>query len=97
MREGVHACRIVRETDDCDVWSAIQLDGCDVRGYTLWSLMDNFEWGHGYTEKFGLYYVNFSDPLRHRVPKDSVRFYKDVITSNGLPPSPSPASATLIG
>ncbi|XP_076462077.1 myrosinase 1-like [Babylonia areolata] len=63
---------------------AIHEDGCDVRGYTVWSLVDNFEWGHGYTEKFGLHYVNFSDPLRHRVPKDSAAFYKQVIADNGL-------------
>jgi hypothetical protein len=46
--------------------------------------MDNFEWGHGYTEKFGLYYVNFSDPLRPRVPKASVQWYRDVIARNGV-------------
>ncbi|KAL8606507.1 hypothetical protein ACOMHN_037738 [Nucella lapillus] len=71
------------------MWQAMHEDGCDVRGYTVWSLVDNFEWGHGYTEKFRLHYVNFSDPLRHRVPKDSASFYKKVIADNGLQAFPS--------
>ena len=41
--------------------------------------MDNFEWAKGYTEKFGIYHVNFSDPDRKRTPKASARFYRDLI------------------
>lgn len=59
--------------------SAIKLDGVNVRGYTAWSLMDNFEWARGYSEKFGLYFVNMSDPNRARTPKASARFYHDII------------------
>jgi len=52
-----------------------------VRGYFLWSLLDNFEWAEGYSQRFGLVYVDY--PSGKRVVKDSARWYKDVIASNG--------------
>jgi len=54
-------------------------DGCNVTHFTQWSLIDNFEWLKGYTEKFGLYYVNMSSPNLDRIPKKSSRYYADVV------------------
>ena len=59
-------------------FSAIELDGCNIHAYTAWSLMDNFEWGAGYHEKFGIHNVNFSDPERTRTPKGSAYWYSQV-------------------
>lgn len=63
------------------VHRAIQ-DGADVRGYFLWSLLDNFEWAHGYSQRFGIVHVDFE--TQARTVKDSGRFYARVIEDNGL-------------
>ena len=59
-------------------------DGVPLRGYFVWSLMDNFEWAHGYSKRFGLVYVDFDDGQR-RILKDSAHFYRSVIAANGVP------------
>jgi len=56
-------------------------DGVDLRGYLHWSLLDNFEWGDGYRQRFGLIHVNYA--TLQRTPKDSARWYASVIRSNG--------------
>ncbi|KFB38783.1 hypothetical protein ZHAS_00006283 [Anopheles sinensis] len=67
------------------VLAAIKQDGCNVIGYTAWSIIDNFEWLRGYSEKFGLYYVNFSSPELERVPKQSATFMAQVIRTRTIP------------
>ncbi|MFD7921328.1 GH1 family beta-glucosidase [Streptomyces sp. NPDC059740] len=59
-------------------------DGVDVRGYFLWSLMDNFEWAYGYSKRFGAVYVDY--PTQRRIPKASAHWYAEVIRRHGLPP-----------
>ncbi|XP_068894407.1 myrosinase 1-like [Tenebrio molitor] len=63
---------------------AILDDGVNVTRYTAWSLMDNFEWTRGYSERFGMYSVDFEDPDRPRTPKASAAYYKQVIATRCL-------------
>nr|POE67033.1 beta-glucosidase 18 [Quercus suber] len=55
-------------------------NGADVRGYFIWSLMDNFEWVHGYKKRFGLYYVDRQ--TLNRTPKLSARWFTSFLTNN---------------
>jgi beta-glucosidase len=55
--------------------------GCDVRGYMAWSLLDNLEWSLGYSKRFGIVHVNYA--TQQRTPKDSSRWYREVIATNG--------------
>jgi beta-glucosidase len=65
--------------------------GVDLRGYFIWSLLDNFEWAHGYDMRFGLIHVDYA--TQKRTPKESARFYTEVIRTNGetLDPLPTPS------
>ncbi len=56
--------------------------GVPLTGYYLWSLMDNFEWGQGYSQRFGIVFVDFASQKRY--PKDSAYWYQQVIQHNGL-------------
>lgn len=55
--------------------------GCDLRGFFVWSLLDNLEWSHGFSKRFGIIHVNFEN--QRRVPKLSARFYSQVIATRG--------------
>ena len=57
-------------------------EGVPVRGYFVWSLMDNFEWSDGYEKRFGLYHVDFK--TQRRTPKLSASFYREVIKKNAV-------------
>jgi beta-glucosidase len=59
-------------------------DGVDLRGYYAWSLLDNFEWARGYTQRWGLVHVDFD--TQERTPKDSAAWYRSVIQANAVPP-----------
>ena len=52
-------------------------EGVDVRGYYVWSLLDNFEWAHGYGKRFGIVYVDYA--TQRRIPKRSALWYRDLI------------------
>ena len=56
--------------------------GVDLRGYLVWSLLDNFEWAEGYRKRFGIVHVDY--PSQRRTPKDSAHWYREVIRRNGL-------------
>jgi len=72
--------------------------GADVRGYFVWSLLDNFEWTSGYSQRFGLVYTDF--PTQRRIPKASARWYSDFIAARRASPvlrtAEHPASAVAV-
>ncbi|MFV2065309.1 MAG: family 1 glycosylhydrolase, partial [Chloroflexota bacterium] len=81
--EGIHDTRRVRYLDAHLRAARSALDaGVDLRGYFTWSLLDNFEWSYGYAKRFGLVHVDFDS--QRRTPRDSARWYRDVIAQNGL-------------
>ncbi|XP_042490782.1 beta-glucosidase 13-like [Macadamia integrifolia] len=53
-------------------------EGVDVRGFFVWSLLENFEWNCGYTVRFGIYHVDFKDGLK-RHPKKSAIWFKSYL------------------
>jgi len=59
--------------------------GAPVRGYYLWSLLDNFEWAYGYSKRFGIVHVDYD--TQERTPKDSAHWYAGVVRSNQLAPA----------
>ncbi|MGN6443926.1 GH1 family beta-glucosidase [Amnibacterium sp.] len=57
--------------------------GADLRGYFVWSLMDNFEWALGYSKRFGIVHVDYN--TLERLPKDSARWFAELIRTGDLP------------
>ena len=57
-------------------------NGVPLAGYFVWSLMDNFEWAKGYTQRFGMVWVDYE--TQERIAKDSALWYKDVIAQDGF-------------
>ena len=68
LRDHIEAMR--------DAWR----DGVNLKGYFVWSFIDNFEWSFGYTKRFGIVYCDYVDC--RRVPKDSFYFYRDVVAGH---------------
>lgn len=68
-------------------------EGYAVDGYFLWSFFDNFEWTSGYSQRFGIVYVDY--PTLKRTPKDSAYWYRDLIRRNAIemPKSPRPKAS----
>ncbi len=60
--------------------------GVDLRGFFVWSLLDNFEWAEGYGQRFGIVHVDFA--TQQRTPKDSALWYSGVMAANALDPAP---------
>ncbi|XP_070612659.1 beta-klotho [Erythrolamprus reginae] len=67
------------------VLQAIKYDQVDVFGYTLWSLLDGFEWQQAFNDRRGLFYVDFESETKERIPKSSAFYYKKIIQENGFP------------
>jgi beta-glucosidase len=79
--------------DHIDAVGRAITDGVPVKGYFVWSFLDNFEWGLGYSQRFGLVYVDY--PTLERVPKDSFRAYRDLIAEHRTDSEPETVPAEL--
>ena len=58
-------------------------DGVNLKGYFIWSLLDNFEWGFGYSRRFGIVWIDYD--TGRRIPKSSYQWYRGVVATNTLP------------
>jgi len=64
-----------------ETWKAVE-EGVPLKGYYVWTLMDNFEWALGYSRRFGIVYVDYA--TQRRIPKDSARFYASVAMQSAV-------------
>jgi beta-glucosidase len=68
-------------------------DGVPLDGYFLWSLLDNFEWGEGYSKRFGIFWVDYE--TQKRLPKNSAHWYRHTIVTNLVQDQPDPATGRV--
>lgn len=99
MGPTIHCHRAVAQTEACfSTLQSIALclfynvlvlcsKGVPVQAYYAWSLIDNFEWASGYTQKFGIHYVDFEDPARPRLPKASAVWWRSFLSDRRVPSS----------
>lgn len=59
-------------------------NGADVRGYFIWSLIDNFEWANGYEIKFGIYHIDRKNGTLNRIPKLSANWFRDMLSNHNI-------------
>jgi beta-glucosidase len=71
--------RVVYVREHIDAVERARAAGVDVRGYYVWSLLDNFEWEYGYEKRFGIVFVDFA--TQRRIPKRSALWYRDLIAA----------------
>ena len=105
MRDWVAADGGVHDPDRIDFMArylrelaAAIAAGVPIEGYFHWSILDNFEWAEGYKHRFGLVYVNYE--TQARTIKDSGKWYREVIASNGrnvLAPDRARSASVLTG
>ncbi|XP_046748528.1 myrosinase 1-like isoform X1 [Diprion similis] len=72
---------------------ALKRDGCNVEAYTVWSILDNFEWHAGYTERFGITHVEFDDADTNRTAKLSQNWWVKVLSKRKLQAVPTNTAA----
>ncbi|KXJ21201.1 cytosolic beta-glucosidase [Exaiptasia diaphana] len=89
--QGPEALNDVERTDFIkrylnEALKACKIDGVNLKGYFIWSLMDCFEWINvlGFNARFGIYRVDFESADRTRTPKKSAFYYKEIVANNGF-------------
>jgi beta-glucosidase/6-phospho-beta-glucosidase/beta-galactosidase len=59
-------------------------EGCNITGYTVWSIIDNFEWISGFSEKFGIFAVDMKSEKKERIKKSSATFFQNLIKNKSF-------------
>ena len=66
------------------LYSMAKEEGCNVKGFYVWSTMDLYSWINGYEKRYGLVRVDYNDPALPRIPKKSYYWYKEFIKEHSL-------------